>query len=119
MADKDVDVDLNAGTVICVPDKGNCQVQRGDQIRWKKLVAGKGIQFRLRFRVEPVNGVERPASAWPFGDDPPPQSGTTETAWVERFDGRAQLSGVFEYTVEVRDETGAVFALDPMIIVRT
>ena len=119
MSSKMVDVDLDARTVTCRPDKGNCYVDRSDNIKWKNA-ADKKFEFRLRFRKEPVAGLPLPPTPWPFGDTPPPAAGTPDTTpWCTHFEGTTQVEGVFEYTVEARDEDGSVFALDPMIIVRT
>ena len=118
MSDKDVDVDTGATGVTCGPDGGNCFVDVGDKIKWKKKDIGKGFEFRLIFREEPFAGIPRTGKDWPFGSDPSPEPDTSSTAWGDRFTGTVAIRSVFKYTVEVRDKTG-IRVLDPMIIVKS
>ena len=118
MSDKDVDVDTGATDVTCGPDGGNCFVDVGDKIKWKKKDIGKGFEFRLIFREEPFAGIPRTGKDWPFGSSPSPEPDTSSTGWGDRFTGTVAVRSVFKYTVEVRDKTGTR-VLDPMIIVKS
>ena len=119
MSDKEVDVDTSATAVTCGPDGGNCYVEPGNKIKWKKKDIGKDFEFRLIFREEPFAGIPRTGKDWPFGSDPSPAPGTdNSTPWDEKFVGTVAARSVFKYTVEVRDKTG-IRVLDPMIIVKS
>jgi hypothetical protein len=118
MSNKDVDVDTTATDATCDPDGGNCFVDVGDRIKWKKKVIGKGFEFRLIFREEPFAGIPRTGQDWPFGSNPSPEPGTSSTTWGDTFTGTVAIRSVFKYTVEVRDKAGTR-VLDPMIIVKS
>lgn len=118
--DLEVDIDLDLGTVLCVPDMGNCSVKAEKKVKWKKLSADREVEFRLRFHGVPVSPFGQPASGWPFDPSAPRVQGTTETPWVNDFEGTAVVVGVFKYTVEVRDpkSPNVITVLDPIFIVR-
>ena len=118
MSDKDVDVDTGATDVTCGPDGGNCFVDVGDKIKWKKKDIGKVFEFRLIFREEPFAGIPPSGTDWPFGSNPSPEPNTSSSRWDDKFVGTVAVRSVFKYTVEVRDKTGTR-VLDPMIIVKS
>ena len=108
-----ITVGMDDGTVFCTPRAGNLRVGPGGTITWKSRRPGQ--QFRLTFYLEPFNGMPPRASAWPFTGSPPE---APITGWLEDFTGTAGADGVFKYVVEVRDTTGGIVRLDPIIIIR-
>jgi len=117
-ADKNIDIEEDACTVTCKPVGGNVAVKRGHKIKWK--TRGKSFEFKLDFRIKPVDGFATPSAPWPFGDSPSPAEGNNSTGWVKdgSFTGTIAFDqGVFEYDVLVPCGSGLA-VLDPMIIVK-
>lgn len=107
-------ISVRNGAIECAPRKGNGRVSPKGTITWQSPV--KGQLFRLTFHLEPFEGMPARTDDWPFEGTPPPTAPSTD--WCDRFSATAGDDGVFKYDVEVRDASGNILKLDPIIIIR-